>query len=205
MLAVFLGLLGVGVVLAVLAGRGAADARALEVLGERFARGEISHEDYRERRAVLGSPPKRLLTRLATVLTAVGLLGAIVLGATAGSGFMHRMMPGGMGSMMGGGDTTRSGQPPVAGGREIRVTGSEFSFRPAEVTIEAGDTVNLTFDNRGMMFHTLTVGELGLDLRANGGDSISGAIRDARAGTYTFICAVSGHADAGMRGTITVA
>lgn len=204
MLGASLGLLGLGILLAVRTGSGRPNARAHELLGERFARGEISPEDYRERRAVLGAPPRRALSRLATVLTAVGLLGAIVLGATSGSGFMHRMMPGGMGSMMGRGDTARAGAAPVAGAREIRVAGSEFSFRPAEVTVKAADTVNLVFDNRGMMFHTLTIGELGLDLRANGGDSIAGALRAGRAGNYTFICAVSGHAEAGMRGSIVV-
>ncbi len=53
-------------------------------------------------------------------------------------------------------------------------------------------------------FHTLTVGELGFELRANGGDSIAGAVRIERAGTYSFICAVPGHAEAGMRGTVEV-
>ena len=68
----------------------------------------------------------------------------------------------------------------------------------------AGEVVNIVFDNRGMMFHTLTVGGLGLDLRADGGDSISGSVRPEKSGTYSFICAVPGHAEAGMRGTVEV-
>lgn len=203
MLAIFLGLLALGIVLAIVAGRGRSSGRAHAVLDERLARGEIAVEEYRERLAVLGPKPRRILTPIATVLTAVGLIGAIMLGATAGSGFMHRMMPG-MGSMMGGGNTERSGAAPVAGAREVRVVAREFSFDPPEIRLRRGETVNVVFENDGGMLHTLTIGELGLDLRANGGDEIDGALRADRPGRYAFICAVSGHAEAGMRGSIIV-
>lgn len=205
MLGVFLGLLALGIALAVLGARGGAGSRAHDVLDERLARGEVSPEEYRERLTALGSRPRRILTPVATGLAAAGLFGAIVVVATAGPGFMHGMMGGGMGSMMGSGETQRTGSAPVAGAREVRVIGREFSFTPTEVRLRAGDTVNVLFENRGHMFHTLTVGGLGLDLRANGGDEIAGSFRAERAGTYPFLCAVPGHADAGMRGTVTVA
>ena len=203
MLAVFLGLLGVGIALAVIArGAGTRD-RAHALLDERFTGGDLSPEEYRERGAALGSRPRGFLIPLAISLTAIGLIGAIVVAATAGSGFMDRMMSG-MGSMMGTGNTERSGGAPVAGAREIRVSGREFSFTPQEIRIRQGETVNLVFDNRGQMFHTLTISELGLELRANGSDRIAGALQATRRGTYSFICAVAGHAESGMRGTIEV-
>ncbi len=108
-----------------------------------------------------------------------------------------------MGSMMSG-DTQRSGPAPVAGARGLRVTGREFSFSPAEIRIRTGESVNVVFDNRGTMFHTLTISALGVDLHANGGDQIAAALRGERAGSHPFICAVSGHADAGMRGTVII-
>lgn len=194
-LGVFLGLLVLGITLAVLAARGRSEWRAHEV----------SPEEHRERLAALGPRPRRFLTPIATTLTAAGFLGAIVVGATSGPGFMHGMMGGGMGSMMGSGDTGRTGTAPVAGAREVRVTSREFSFTPAAVRLQVGETVNVLFENRGHMFHTFTVGGLGLDLRANGGDEIAGSLRAERVGTYPFVCTVSGHADAGMRGTVTVA
>ncbi|MGH2725427.1 MAG: cupredoxin domain-containing protein [Actinomycetota bacterium] len=203
MLAAFLGVLGLGVVIAVIAARGRSSGRAHALLGERLARSEISVEEYRERLTVLGPRARRFLTPMATVLTAVGLVGAIVLGATAGSGFMHGTMSG-MGSMMGGGNTERSGAAPVTGGREVRVVAREFSFDPQEIRLGQGETLNLVFENQGHIFHTLTIGELGLDLRANGGDRIGGALTAEQPGRYTFICSVSGHADAGMRGTVIV-
>lgn len=109
------------------------------MLGERLARGEVSPAEYRERLAALGPRPRRVLTSIATVITAVGLLGAIAVGATAGPGFMHGMMGGGMGPMMGSGETERSGTAPVAGAREVRVISREFSFDPAEVGERVGE------------------------------------------------------------------
>ncbi|MGH2725787.1 MAG: cupredoxin domain-containing protein [Actinomycetota bacterium] len=188
LLGVFLGLLGLGIALVAAAVRDRARSRAHVVLAERLA--------------MFG--PRRVLAPIALALTTLGLIGATVVGATAGPGFMHGMMSGGMGSMMGGGDTERSGRPPVSGARELRVTAREFSFQPFEIRVREGETVNLAFENRGHMFHTLTIGALGLDLRANGGDQIAAALLGDRAGSYPFVCAVPGHAAAGMRGTVIV-
>lgn len=204
LLGIFLGLLALGISLAVLAARGRTGARAYHVLDERLARGEISAEEHGERRGALGPRPRGILTPISTALAAAGLLGAIAIGATSGPGFMHGMMGGRMGSMMGSGDTGRTGTAPVAGAREVRIVGREFSFTPVEVRLKVGETVNLHFENRGHMFHTLTIGGLGLDLRANDGDEIAGSLRTERAGAYPFVCAVSGHADAGMRGSVIV-
>lgn len=155
---------------------------------------------------VLGISRRRSsLAPIALALAIVGLAGTLLVAAVApgpGHGFMHMMD--GMGSMMMSGDAGRSGSPPVPGVREIRIAGQEFSFEPRQVRLRVGETANIVFDNRGMMFHTLTVGGLGLDLRANGGESISGSVRPEKPGSYSFICAVSGHAEAGMRGTIEV-
>lgn len=152
------------------------------------------------------APPNVRPMAPALALTIVGLVGTLVVAAVApgrGHGFMHMM--GGMGPMMMmSGNAGRSGAPPVAEAPEIRVSAKEFSFSPRDVRLRVGQTVNILFENRGMMFHTLTVGSLGLDLRANGGDSISGSLKPGRSGTYSFICSVPGHADAGMRGAVEV-
>lgn len=200
----FVVLVVVGIALAVMAARGRSSSRAHNLLDWRLARGEVSTEDYQQRQTALGRKPRRILTPISTAITAAGLLGVILVAATSGSGFMHSMMGGGMGSMMASGETERSGAAPVAGAREIRVTAKEFSFSPAAIQAKIGEPVNVVFDNGGHMFHTLTVGELGLDLRANGGEQIAGSFRAEQAGTFSFICAVSGHAEAGMRGAVTV-
>ena len=143
-------------------------------------------------------------TPISLAFIGAGLAGAIVVAVTAGPGTMHLMMGGGMGSMMQSGETGRTGSAPVAGAREVAVESREFSFDPAEVRLDAGEAVNVRFRNEGHMFHTFTVGELGLELRAEGGDEIVGSIRAERAGTYGFLCTVAGHAESGMRGTVMV-
>lgn len=206
LLMLFVALLAAGAVLAIArlaTGRPAGAAR--EILDERLARGEIGAGEHRALLDALGrSRGPLFLAPLGIALAGVGLVGVLVVAAVApgpGHGFMHMM--GRMGSMMSG-DAGRSGSPPVADASETRVAGEEFFFDPAELRVRAGETVNIVFENRGRMFHTLTVGGLGLDLRANGGDSIAGSVWPERPGTYPFLCTVPGHAEAGMRGTIEV-
>jgi plastocyanin len=204
LIGIFLGMLGVGVALAVVGGRGGTGEQAHELLAQRLARGEIGPDEYRERSELLGPRRRRLLTPVSTVIIAAGLVGAIAAAATAGHGFMHSMMGPGMGSMMGSGQTHRSGSAPVAGARELHVAAQEFSFQPSEIRVRVGETINVLFENRGRMFHTFTVSGLGLDLHANSGDEIAGSLRAERAGTYSFMCTVSGHAAAGMQGNVIV-
>ena len=139
----------------------------------------------------------------AAVLTAAGLLGTVVVASVGpGGGFMRSMS--GMGSMMGGGQPGRSGSPPASAAPQEAIAAKEFAFTPALVQLKVGETVNIAFDNRGTMFHTLTIAGLGLDLRANAGDQIAGSLRPDHPGTYDFICSVPGHAGLGMRGKIEV-
>ncbi len=199
---------------------------AQDLLARRLAVGEISPEEYLEKMALLGASSKRV-----TVLQAVG-VGLVVLGVAAGlvlvtlglvgmismparmregTGPMNEMMGRGMGSMMRGetapmmdGRTGRSAPAPQRDAREVSVVATEFAFRPAEVTVRAAEIVNLVLENRGHMYHTLTVGELGFELRARGARTIGGAFRAETPGNYVFICAVPGHAEAGMQGVIRV-
>ena len=204
MLGVFLGLVALGIGMAIAARRTRSDVHAHDALALGLARGEISPDDYRRRSTLLGPRPRRVMTPIAITLIAAGFIGALMAGAMADPGFMHGMMKGGMGSMMGGGGTERSGSSPVSGAREILVSAHEFSFEPAQINVRIDETVNIALVNRGNMFHTLTIAGLGVQLRANGGDQIAAALRGERTGSYAFVCTVSGHADAGMRGTLVV-
>lgn len=213
-------LVGAGVALGVWAlvrRPGASGARA--ILDERLARGEVSVDEHRERREALGADGLgRLAGPLAGILLVLGLVGAAVSATSAvGSGWdgmsrMMRGMPGMMGDgMMGdrmggmmGGRTERNAPPPESGAEEVKVAGAEFFFEPEEIRLEAGEPVELAFRNRGMMFHTLTVGELDVDLRAAPGESVSGGLGEVEPGRYAFICTVPGHAEAGMRGILVV-
>lgn len=216
-LVVFVLLLGAGVGVGVRAILGRRDSAtdAIEILEGRMARGEISPEEYRERLEALGPRPRsgRWLLPLATGLVVVGLVGSLFAAASVGAeqswGSMRRMMggmmDGGMSMMGDGADTQREAPPPEDGAEEHEVVAGDFFFEPRRITVRAGEAVNLTLDNQGRLFHTLTVEDVDFELRASPGETISGAFEVGEPGEYTFICDVPGHLEAGMRGTIVVA
>jgi uncharacterized cupredoxin-like copper-binding protein len=104
------------------------------------------------------------------------------------------------------------GSRPAAGGadrsvQEVTVVAHDsMRFEPTAVTLEAGRPVRLTLRNEGKIPHdfTLTQGvPRPITLVAAAGESASASFTLARPGTYQFVCAQPGHAQAGMRGTIT--
>ncbi len=190
---------------------------AIEALGDRLARGEVTAEEYRERLKLLNTARRgsSKLSWVAGALVVVGLLGLLLLrgsmdrpgmmGRMMGNSMMDRTMLGGMmGNSMMGGETRRIGPGPSPGARDVQVEGREFYFSPEQVRIGAGETVNLSFVNEGHMFHTLTVPEVGIDLRARPGDRVAAAFNAPEPGRYELVCTVPGHEDAGMRGEIVV-
>ena len=206
-------LVGLGLGVYVLVRPREGSTRATSILSERFARGEISPEEYRERQSTLkGSSPRTRFPRssLAMSFIGLGLVGMVASGAWAASSgwdWMSNLMDGDMGSMMSmmeSGPTERAADPPERGAATMEVVSREFSFAPTEISLERGDTVNIEFVNEGHMFHTFTIPELEFDLRAQSGDSVAGALTPEEPGTYEFICAVPQHAEMGMRGRIVV-
>jgi len=88
---------------------------------------------------------------------------------------------------------------------EMTVEGSEYSFSPNTITVKKGATVKLTFKNVGNAIHTWTIDGLNADT----GSILPGSSKtiefDATAaGTYEIYCAVAGHRESGMVGTLTV-
>ncbi len=182
---------------------------ARAILDERLARGSISLEEYGQRRAVLTeqSPSRDGRSRhnalvVAVVLTVAGLVGSVAFAAAGTRGGFGPMM----GPWMMGGDGGRGGEAaaPVPGARGITVVGNEYSFAPKVLRTRSSETVNVRFENRGAQFHTLTISALRFELRANGGETVTGSLRAPPSGTYSIVCAVPGHADAGMRARLTV-
>lgn len=181
---------------------------ATEILNRRLASGEIGVEEFRERKAVIGPSSRRSEWVAAALLIAVGLAGLVVsTAAFFGRGPMQHMMSGmmnsGIGSMMRG-RTDLSAPSPLPGASEVIVAAKEFVFSPQEIRIRSGETVNLILENTGEAFHTLTIEELGFQIEAEGGRRSSGALRIDRPGTFSVICSVPGHAEAGLRATLVV-
>jgi len=113
----------------------------------------------------------------------------------------------------GGGATTGTTSMPVpaASGsdavQQVTVTvGNGMSFDPASITVHAGQPVQLTLRNTGLMPHDLSLSDgvaQPVKIAASGGQAASGTFTVDNPGTYAFDCSMPGHASAGMRGTIT--
>lgn len=99
-----------------------------------------------------------------------------------------------VGGSEGGATTLQLAADPVA----IAFDKTELSAKPGKVTID--------FDNPSAVPHNVAIEKDGKELAsfepiAEAEESVSA---DLEAGTYTFLCTVPGHAQAGMEGTLTV-
>ena len=106
-------------------------------------------------------------------------------------------------------ESTRGSQPVVPATAAQRVTvvaHDSMRFEPVAITVRAGQPVQLTLDNRGMLVHDFILGEgvpTPVKVEARPGQGASATFTVERPGTYTFACTVPGHGAAGMTGTIT--
>jgi nitrite reductase (NO-forming) len=92
----------------------------------------------------------------------------------------------------------------VAGARTVDIAAADFSFQPAEITVRAGEVVNLRLQNKGVTVHDLVIPSHGVWLVAPPGASVAAGFRADRPGEYEFYCSVPGHREAGMTGKIIV-
>jgi uncharacterized cupredoxin-like copper-binding protein len=157
---------------------------------------------------------QQTLLTLAIALMAIGAIGALSSHAVeAGSfdparGFMlHRSE---MGSMHGGGAMHgRDGHPQglaptIPGAPTVIIVAAEFGFEPARLEVGAGSDFNLTFDNRGELYHDLVIRRAGVHLGAEPGQTVTGGVGGLPAGEYEVFCSVPGHAQAGMTALLMV-
>jgi uncharacterized cupredoxin-like copper-binding protein len=95
-----------------------------------------------------------------------------------------------------------SGSAPAEG--PIAVELGDLFIKPVELTAAAGD---LTFEvhNGGGADHNFAVEGLGKTPMLKPDESFTLELKGVKAGTYEYICEVAGHADGGMKGTLTVA
>lgn len=123
----------------------------------------------------------------------VGVLGivllAVVMLASPTSAFYHSPAP--------------AKPEPKRGGSVVEVKGWEFAFGPREVVVKPG-AVTLRLRNTGRFGHNLVIEELGKGTTVIApGETVDLSVT-LREGTYTIYCAVRGHRDQGMEGTLVV-
>jgi len=120
-----------------------------------------------------------------------------------------------------------SGDAAQNGPLDIAVTGSDdFRFNPATITVQAGQQVNLTFENAGAVEHTFNILKADAELEHVVGETDEEHLHEellfdihevapgesetepftapSEPGDYVIACLLPGHADAGMVGTLTV-
>jgi uncharacterized cupredoxin-like copper-binding protein len=89
--------------------------------------------------------------------------------------------------------------------RTVKVTAKEFAFEPKEVKVRAGQPVRLVLENKGVIEHDLVVEKLGVKIQPiQPGKTAELTFTPKAKGRYPIVCAVPGHKEAGMTGTLVV-
>src|SRR2546425_4210179 len=86
----------------------------------------------------------------------------------------------------------------------VAITASEFKFSPTNVQVPVGQKVSFTLSNTGVVEHDFTIQNTAFSLSANPGQTASSVFTFDKPGVYNFFCSISGHKDAGMKGTLSV-
>lgn len=84
------------------------------------------------------------------------------------------------------------------------ITGKNFSFTPATLTVKKGDTVSMTFkDESGM--HDFKIDEFNIATKqlASGGQETVTFVAD-KAGSFEYYCSIGKHRSMGMKGVLIV-
>lgn len=93
---------------------------------------------------------------------------------------------------------------PIEGAEEMTVVANDFSFSPSDLTVSAGEAMNLRLVNRGSVSHDLVIPELGLRLVVAPGEETVAGLDTTAPGVYRFWCTFPGHEAQGMVGELTV-
>ena len=89
--------------------------------------------------------------------------------------------------------------------QKVTVSGSEFVFTPSAITLKKGQPAEITFKNMGAFPHNLTISALNIKTKTiQPGEQDTIQFIPDKTGQFTFMCTVPGHADKGMKGTLTV-
>jgi manganese oxidase len=107
-----------------------------------------------------------------------------------------------------GGTAGGAGEQAAAASTTLAVGLSDFAITPASFSAPPGAPITFTVTNDGQTAHTLAVlaAEQTFETpQIAAGESASLEVPALDAGTYDMLCTIPGHADLGMRATLTVA
>ncbi len=86
----------------------------------------------------------------------------------------------------------------------ITITGKDIAFDVTTITARVAQQVNITYINTGILDHTFFIEGMVPEQKVAPGQTINFTFTPPAAGTYTYVCNVAGHKEAGMVGTLTV-
>ena len=116
---------------------------------------------------------------------------------------------GGSSSSGGSSGTAAAGSSGTAAAGDLTVLAEDIHFdKKAYDTTSADGKVTIDYKSKGQIVHTLVIYDknnrvVGETLRVNPGKTDVGTF-DLPAGSYTMICDIPGHKEAGMHATLTV-
>lgn len=93
--------------------------------------------------------------------------------------------------------------PKIDGAPEVVVTTGAMSYSPTSIAFVAG-AANLTLRNESDSDHDITIPDLGVHLIARSHETVTAGLHDLKPGRYEGYCSMLGHAEAGMRISVTV-
>lgn len=85
--------------------------------------------------------------------------------------------------------------------KEINMVSGNLFFSPDELILTKDQPVKIVFQNSGS--HTFTIDQLGVDVRLQGSQEVV-EFTPSQSGTFEYYCAVPGHWEGGMFGTLIV-
>ena len=89
----------------------------------------------------------------------------------------------------------------IASQVSVSIRAGNFFFSPDTISVSTGDEVTVNIQNSG--FHTFTVDELGVNETLRSGQETV-TFTANKSGTFEYYCAVPGHRERGMFGSLTV-
>jgi nitrite reductase (NO-forming) len=84
----------------------------------------------------------------------------------------------------------------------LEVTAVDLGFQPSALIVDAAGAYEVKLVNTGTILHDMTFAD-GTVVQAKAGETASAVVQVPATG-LSFICSIPGHADAGMKGTISV-
>ncbi|KKU81208.1 MAG: Plastocyanin [Parcubacteria group bacterium GW2011_GWA1_47_8] len=100
--------------------------------------------------------------------------------------------------------TASSQEAVTATVKEFTVTGQNFVFLPATLSVKKGDRVKIIFKNTGG-FHGFKIDEFGVaSKQINGGQEETLEFVADKTGSFEYYCSVGKHRSMGMKGALTV-